>query len=369
MKNMMKHKTHNLFKNKVVFPSKHAESSLNFNFNSFNEKFKTCDNGEGELNINLRSKSCPLNSFTENFSNSKYHHLISLIEENFSNDKKHHSSPFVTEFLEITEADNDNITSEEDKLIQRNEKLDKELNECYDKYFLDITHNEQGHNSKYIQNSLKIINQLLDNIFIKGETFNHKINNKKVSLPNYKINRDKKTLILDLDETLMHCDFAHKYKEHDRFVNAIFDGDQCRMPIFLRPFLTKFLEFASKNFEVVIYTASDKDYADYIIDEIDPKGKYVSFRLYRPSILNIADNIYTKPLDILENRKLENIILIDNSIYNFILNKENGYLIPSFYDNKYDCELIKLESYLKKEILNCDDVRKVNKDHYKLLSS
>lgn len=37
----------------------------------------------------------------------------------------------------------------------------------------------------------------------------------------------------------------------------------------------------SKYYEVVIFTASVKDYADTILDQLDPEHKFISFRLYR----------------------------------------------------------------------------------------
>ena len=173
-------------------------------------------------------------------------------------------------------------------------------------------------------------------------------------------------MILDLDETLIHCDFNLKYDEHSVKLQAEFDdGTKCKLPIIMRPFLAKFLEFARKYFEVVVYTASDASYADHIINYLDPIGNIFSNRLYRTHFIQVIDKIYTKPLKLIENRKLENIIVVDNSIYNFAMNLNNGYLISSFYNDKYDTELLKLEKYLKQDILECEDVRTVNIEKFK----
>jgi TFIIF-interacting CTD phosphatase-like protein len=47
-----------------------------------------------------------------------------------------------------------------------------------------------------------------------------------------------------------------------------------------RPFLHEFLEKMSHFFELVVFTASLKEYADKVIDYIDPKG-YIKRRFYR----------------------------------------------------------------------------------------
>ena len=78
-----------------------------------------------------------------------------------------------------------------------------------------------------------------------------------------KTNKSNYTLVLDLDETLIHC------------------LDQQEITPLIRPGTEKFLEEMSKYYEVVIFTASVKDYADTILDQLDPEHKFISFRLYR----------------------------------------------------------------------------------------
>ena len=48
----------------------------------------------------------------------------------------------------------------------------------------------------------------------------------------------------------------------------------------VRPGVNKFLTELSQYFEIVIYTAALKDYADWILNSIDRK-KVISHRLYR----------------------------------------------------------------------------------------
>ena len=59
------------------------------------------------------------------------------------------------------------------------------------------------------------------------------------------------TLVLDLDETLIH------YVDNGRNEQSFF---------LIRPFCNMFLEEMAKRFEVVIFTAGVKEYADWVID-------------------------------------------------------------------------------------------------------
>lgn len=43
----------------------------------------------------------------------------------------------------------------------------------------------------------------------------------------------------------------------------------------IRPFCIEFLEEMSKYFEIVIFTAGVQDYADWVLDSLDPNKKYI----------------------------------------------------------------------------------------------
>ena len=42
----------------------------------------------------------------------------------------------------------------------------------------------------------------------------------------------------------------------------------------IRPYCKEILEFSNKHFEVCVFTASNSEYADSILDYLDPEGKY-----------------------------------------------------------------------------------------------
>jgi Dullard-like phosphatase family protein len=148
----------------------------------------------------------------------------------------------------------------------------------------------------------------------------------------------KYTLVLDLDETLVHY---------------ISDNDSAYIQI--RPGAEEFLKELSEYYEIIIFTAALQNYADLVIDGIDPNG-VISDRLYRQHTINIG-NINIKDLNKL-GRDIKHIIIIDNFKDNYSLQPKNGLNIIDFEGNEYDDELEYLkEDLLKLVKLNPDDVR------------
>jgi hypothetical protein len=83
------------------------------------------------------------------------------------------------------------------------------------------------------------------------------------------------SLVLDLDETLVHCTIE-PIPDPDMTFPVFFNGIQYTVHVRTRPYLTEFLEAVSRKFEVVVFTASQKVYANELLDRIDP-GKNDSF--------------------------------------------------------------------------------------------
>ena len=81
----------------------------------------------------------------------------------------------------------------------------------------------------------------------------------------------KNTLVLDLDETLIHSSFTSI--PCDISIEISINSQDYNVYSLKRPNLDNFLKKCCELYEVVIFTASLKEYADPLIDFIDNKKK------------------------------------------------------------------------------------------------
>lgn len=123
------------------------------------------------------------------------------------------------------------------------------------------------------------------------------------------------TLVLDLDETLGH------YSQSNFLV---------------RPGVKEFLKETCKYFELVLFTASSREYADWAMQIADPDG-FIMLRLYREHTINCE----IKDLEKL-GRDIEKVVIIDNFPKAFEKQPHNGISIKAWTGDVYDRELFKL---------------------------
>ena len=168
-------------------------------------------------------------------------------------------------------------------------------------------------------------------------------NKKKFLLPEKTSN--KKTLVLDLDETLVHSVGGMENGEggepqHDFIIQIPQSNNSSHdVHVMVRPHVEEFLQRMSKRFELVIFTASISKYANPLLNIVDKMG-YVPFRLFREhcTLINTA---FVKDLNLL-GRDAKDIIILDNNPTAYSLNHYNGFPIKSWFDDKNDDELLKI---------------------------
>ena len=136
-------------------------------------------------------------------------------------------------------------------------------------------------------------------------------------LPSY--SHKEYTLVLDLDETLGHFN---------------------KVEFLLRPGASQFLKEMRKTFELVLFTAANRDYADWAMEKVDPNG-YVQLRLYRQHTVDSE----IKDLERL-GRDLNRVIIVDNFSKSFAKQPMNGIEINSWLGDEKDRELEKLSDFL-----------------------
>ncbi|KAL6969270.1 hypothetical protein U1Q18_028994 [Sarracenia purpurea var. burkii] len=161
------------------------------------------------------------------------------------------------------------------------------------------------------------------------------------------------TLVLDLDETLVHstlepCDDADfsfpvnfNLKEHIVYVRC-------------RPHLKDFMERVAGLFEIIVFTASQSIYAEQLLNVLDPKRRIFRHRVYRESCVFVDGN-YLKDLSVL-GRDLAHVVIIDNSPQAFGFQVDNGIPIESWFDDRSDQELLLLLPFLE-SLVGVEDVR------------
>jgi CTD small phosphatase-like protein 2 len=128
-------------------------------------------------------------------------------------------------------------------------------------------------------------------------------------------------------------------------LNFKIEQNPAQISILIRPYALSFLKKMSKKWEIIIFTASHQDYANAILDEMDPDKLLIHHRLYRQHC-SVVNDTYIKDLSLI-NRDLKDMVLVDNAAYSYAYQLSNGIPILPFYDGK-DYELSALEAYLNK---------------------
>ena len=149
-------------------------------------------------------------------------------------------------------------------------------------------------------------------------------------------------LVLDIDETISH---TMRLSFGNYFL--------------LRPGVIHLIKKLYNFYEIDIFTAAIKRYADNIVNKLDPNDNYIRYRFYREHCIYEGTKTVKKLVRI--GRDLNKIIFVDNIKYNAKYNMDNLYHVSSWKDNVYDTEMIKLQDLLVDIIVNGtfkDDIRK-----------
>eukprot|EP00210_Caulerpa_lentillifera_P008432 g8044.t1 len=157
--------------------------------------------------------------------------------------------------------------------------------------------------------------------------------------PKSKQDLTKKTLVLDLDETLVHSSFDCVLN-HDYIIPVNIDGQVKDVYVQKRPWLDHFLTSLSK-------------YADPLLDLLDSAGT-IRWRLFRDAC-STHKGVFVKDL-IRLGRDLSQTIIIDNSPLSYAFQPGNAVPITGFVGDQTDRALLDILPILE-ELADTSDVR------------
>ncbi|KAF9055139.1 NIF-domain-containing protein [Hymenopellis radicata] len=184
-----------------------------------------------------------------------------------------------------------------------------------------------------------------------------------------------KTLVLDLDETLIHSTsrpmpssstgsgffglgaLTRQKQGPGHVVEVVLGGRSTLYHVYKRPFVDFFLRTVSGWYTLVIFTASMQEYADPVIDWLDQGRGILTNRLFRDSCTQLPNGTYTKDLSVVEN-DLARVCLIDNSPVSYRVNEANGIPIEGWTHDPSDEALLDLLPVLD-SLRFTSDVRRV----------
>lgn len=174
------------------------------------------------------------------------------------------------------------------------------------------------------------------------------LNSKLLTFPKFVFPRNlinsntKKTLILDLDETLVHSLSRGSRMSNSHMVEVKLNSQVATLYyVQKRPYCDLFLKQVSKWYNLVIFTASVKEYADPVIDYLESEKKYFQNRYYRDHCTLRDGQGYIKDLSSVD-KNLNNVIIIDNSPISYALHENNAIIVEGWINDPSDSDLLNL---------------------------
>ncbi|KAL3319829.1 Mitochondrial import inner membrane translocase subunit TIM50 [Cichlidogyrus casuarinus] len=150
----------------------------------------------------------------------------------------------------------------------------------------------------------------------------------------------KYTLVIEAKDLLVHPDWklrtGWRYKK--------------------RPALEMFLQQLYPYFEVVCYTSEPSLSMAPVLQQLDPKGELIHYRLFREAT-RYREGIHFKDLSCL-NRDLSKVIMVDISKEAVDLQPDNALILSPWKGDDADRDLIDLAAFLRMIAMSgVDDVR------------
>jgi len=273
--------------------------------------------------------------------------------------------------MSITEND-ENTTPADIKRVKSHTHYDKNSNETTENVITSIqpTTYFGEYNGNFYQQELDHLLLAQSHFILEAQKVQNSVKPRdghlahQKSLPLKTRRTPEYTVVLDLDETLVHASLSRLPDTDLTFEVAMPDTTIYTVFVKQRPGLMDFLKSCADKYELVLFTASKKIYADKLISLLDPEKKYIRHRMYREHCRQIMLN-YVKDLSVL-GRDLRKTIIVDNSPQAFCYQIDNGIPIRSWFGhNSRDTELKTLKRILDNVTSNTDiDIRNTLREKF-----
>ncbi|KAJ9494295.1 Nuclear envelope morphology protein 1 [Exophiala xenobiotica] len=169
----------------------------------------------------------------------------------------------------------------------------------------------------------------------------------------------QKTLVLDLDETLIHSlakggrmssghmvevklnvPVALSSPQPGQVASVLGPQHPILYYVHKRPHCDEFLRKISKWYKLVVFTASVQEYADPVIDWLEQERKYFVGRYYRQQC-TFRNGAYIKDLSSIEP-DLSKVMILDNSPVSYFFHEDNAIPIEGWINDPTDNDLLHL---------------------------
>lgn len=175
----------------------------------------------------------------------------------------------------------------------------------------------------------------------------------------------KKTLVLDLDETLVHSHHdginrpatERPNTPPDFTLLVHIEGQLVKFLVHKRPHVDFFLDVISKWYDLVVFTASMEIYGSAVADFLDDNRGILTRRFFRQHCEFVQGGGYTKNLSAV-NPDMSKIFILDNSPAAYRAYPNNAIPIKSWFSDAQDIALLNLLPVLD-ALRFCTDVRSV----------
>ncbi|KAL6714979.1 Nuclear envelope morphology protein 1 [Lecanora helva] len=167
----------------------------------------------------------------------------------------------------------------------------------------------------------------------------------------------QKTLVIDLDETLIHSlakggRMSSGHMVEVKLNTTVGEGGATLGPqhpilyyVHKRPHCDEFLRKVYKWYNLIVFTASVQQYADPVIDWLEQERQYFSARYYRDQC-TARHGAFIKDLSSVEP-DLSKVMILDNSPLSYIFHEDNAIPIEGWINDPTDNELLHLVPILE----------------------